>query len=603
MSNVPLSGRQSQQPLLFPESASATSHGCSIESQVSMLRSNMDMLIGQVLVCVDNMHNVQMRLDALDREMTSLRAHPALSSGANNSNNFNGSNPRPGSTFPNTSATGEQRVYWSGSPVGAIQTPLGSFPTSIEERNAQIINSMTSLGLTPQPSMGPPPSTNGQREDAIMSMLSSNALPGETPTAQAPTFPSSSTEAMMFSNGMQQVASVMPQGFPFPPSVTPFDPSSGMQPMRTPTQVNAPQPMPGAGPVPANSNATAQNFQSYVLDPARANNELLDHACMQHWIKELSLKGCKNISNFTPLSRLRTLWKLNLQGCSQYVDDHVVKLISTYNKRLSRINLCGCDKVTDATPLAQLGYLFDVNLSGCQISNESLVVLAENCHQLSRLAINSCPKITDISCIGKMKELKLLYCRYSDNIDPASIAHVLNMISNNLLTLNIDGIKFKSMELQLTGVSAIRNLNLKDNTEMFSLDWLLNDPEPYSFLEMLDAEGCSNLKDLSNISRLQSLKLLRVSYTAIDDVALKEIASGAPNLITLFVESCPNITDFSALANHPSLKKLHVDTKLFAGRSTNNLFTLMNGRMEVVAAAGPHRTEGNSAASGDAGLS
>lgn len=557
------------------------------------------MLIGQVQVCVDNMHSIQMRLEALDREMHTLRNHIFLSAAAPN-NNFNPSNARPGSTFPNASGVGEQRLYWSATPAGTLQTPIGALPTSVEERNAQILNSMSSMGMTPQPSMGPPPATNCQKEDAIMSMLNSNALPGETPTAQAPTFPSSSPEAMIFSNGMPQVTSVMPQGFSFTPSMPQLDPASGMQPMRTPTQVNPSQPLPGSALGVPFSNLPIQNLQSYVLDPARANNELLDHACMQNWIKELSLKGCKNISNFTPLSRLRTLWKLNVQGCSQYVDDHVVKLISTYNKRLSRINMCGCDKVADATPLAQLSFLFDLNLSGCQIGNESLEVLAENCLQLSRLAINSCPKITDISCLGKMKELKLLYCRYSDSIDPTSIARVLKSIGHNLLTLNIDGIKFKSLDLQLADTCAMRNLNLKDNTEMVSLDWLLSKPEPFGDLEMLDAEGCTNLKDLSNISKLQSLKLLRLGYTAIDDAALKDIASGTPNLSTLVVESCSNITDFSPLLNHHGIKKLHVDPKQYAHRMTNNLYALMNGRIEIVAASGVHRGEGNSSASAEA---
>lgn len=140
-----------------------------------------------------------------------------------------------------------------------------------------------------------------------------------------------------------------------------------------------------------------------TLDPSRTNNDTLDRACQQTWLKEVCLKGCKSISNFTPLSRLHNLWKLNLQGCSQFVDDSVVKLIGTFNKRLSRLNLCGCERVTDATPLSNLAFLFDLNLSGSQIGNESLQAISQNCLQLSRLAINSCVNITDITCVSNLK--------------------------------------------------------------------------------------------------------------------------------------------------------------------------------------------------------
>lgn len=583
------STQQLQKTQPFSEYTYATQIA-SLEAQLTAVRSNMGMLIGQMQVCLDNQQLIQMKVDAMDREINLLRSKSSIS-GMVGSNDPN----MPSSVYRTPTGPNEPLLFWSNSSPGGIQTPITALPTGLEDRNNQMLNPMNPLSLAQQQQQQNTSfqMTSRQREEAIMAMINSNALPGDTPTALAPVFPSCSPETMMLQNGMQPMTSVLPQRLSMNSSVPQFDPASGASSLRPLAAMNL-QPQGGGFGAPSNVLAPpSQPVLSYIIDPSKATNEHLDHACTETGIKELCLKGCKTITNFTPLSRLRTLWKLNLQGCTPYVDDKVIKLIATYNRRLSRINLCGCDRVTDATPLAQLLFLFDLNLSGCSVGNDSLKAISEGCSQLSRLAINSCPNITEISCLGNLKELKLLYCRYSDNIDPTGISSMLNALGHSLLTLNLDGIKYNSLDIRLTTPSAIKNLNLKDNTELFSLEWMLNNPNMFPAVETLDVEGCTNLRDISNIAKLPHLKTLRLGYTAVDDVALSDLAAGAPSLSALFLEACPNITDFTPLINHKSLTKISVDPTQFSARSTNGLDPLLNGRIEVAVPTGPRRGEGS----------
>lgn len=339
---------------------------------------------------------------------------------------------------------------------------------------------------------------------------------------------------------------------------------------------------------------------SVTLDPSRATNEMLERACQQHWLKELCLKGCKYVSNLTCLARLKNLWKLNLQGCVQYVDDNAIKIISTYNKRLSRLNLCGCERVTDATPLSHLTFLFDLNLSGCQIGNDSIEAIAAHCSQLSRLAINSCTLVTSISSVGQLRELKLLYCRYSGNIAPSSISDVLAAIGGSLLTLNVDGVRFASLDLsRLPAVTALKNLNMKDNTDLKSLNWLWTRPnaeQTFAALEMLDIEGCTALTTMGpTVARLPALRFLRLSRTAISQEELNLVVP-SPTLSAIYVEGCPNIHSVGCLADVKSLNKLMVDAHMQSQAAASGLDAIFaRGGVEVL--FGPHSNINNNAGS------
>jgi hypothetical protein len=320
----------------------------------------------------------------------------------------------------------------------------------------------------------------------------------------------------------------------------------------------------GAGADGMNANMNSlQRSCAVTLDPLQSTTETLEQTCQQTKIRVLCLKSCKGITNLNAISRLQNLWLLNLQGCSHCVDDNVVRMIATYNTRLSRLNLCGCDRVTDAKPLAQLSFMFDLNLSGTNINNSSLEAISHGCGQLSRLAINSCLQITDLSSVKNLSELKLLYCRYSENIDPATIGAALEGIGQNLLTLNVDGIRFRQIHLDhLPHVVALKNFNCKDNTQLGDLDWMFGSPTAattFESLEMLDVEGCESLVNLgAYITSLKRLKTIRLTHTGITNEELARIST-CPALSAVHIEECAGVSNVECLAKLPSLTKVVLD--------------------------------------------
>nr|ACS87827.1 cysteine-leucine rich protein [Angomonas deanei] len=403
---------------------------------------------------------------------------------------------------------------------------------------------------------------------AAMAMMHNNLM--GSPTSGVPAFP-----GMMPSMGSPNIPN---SGMPFLPGQPemPFpSPTMPAPPASSPTKMSNALLNKAFGFTDANMgngvgadgmNANMNNLQrscAVTLDPLQSTTETLEQTCQQTKIRVLCLKSCKGITNLNAISRLQNLWLLNLQGCSHCVDDNAVRMIATYNTRLSRLNLCGCDRVTDAKPLAQLSFMFDLNLSGTNIANASLEAISHGCGQLSRLAINSCLQLTDLSSVKNLSELKLLYCRYSENIDPATIGAALEGIGQNLLTLNVDGIRFRSIQLDhLPHVVALKNFNCKDNTLLGDLEWLFGTPAAaatFECLEMLDVEGCESLVHLgAYVTSLKRLKTMRLTHTGITNEELARISS-CPALSAIHLEECSGVTNVECLAKLPAIAKVVLD--------------------------------------------
>ncbi|KPA82059.1 putative leucine rich repeat protein [Leptomonas pyrrhocoris] len=400
---------------------------------------------------------------------------------------------------------------------------------------------------------------------AAMAMMHGNLM--GSPTSGAPAFsgmmphlssPSVPSSGMPFMPGQPEMPFTSPV-MPAPPASSPTKMSNAL--LNKAFGFAEANMTNGGGSDGMNANMNSlQRSCTVTLDPLQSTTETLEQACQQKKIRVLCMKSCKGITNLTAISRLQNLWLLNLQGCSHCVDDNAVRMIATHNTRLSRLNLCGCDRVTDARPLGQLSFMFDLNLSGTNINNSSLEAISHGCGQLSRLAINSCVQLTDLSSVKHLSELKLLYCRYSEHIDPATIGAALEGIGQNLLTLNVDGIRFRQLQLDhLPPVVALKNFNCKDNTQLGDLEWMFGTPAAattFECLEMLDVEGCESLVNLgSYITSLKRLKTMRLTHTGITNEELVRIAD-CPALSIIHIEECAGVTNVECLARLPSLSKV-----------------------------------------------
>ncbi|KAK7197606.1 leucine-rich repeat protein [Novymonas esmeraldas] len=538
----------------------------------------------------NNMHVLQLRVEALERQVAMLSAQVVTAASRTSFQGFPGVTYGMSPTTSNASPTSAMspqmppNMYFYQPPAMPTAMPAnGTAATTAAPAAATTEHSKPSKQLEEElHRMGLFTNSNAVANDAVASAtanstaaatmaLMHNAFMG-SPTSGVPAFPgmmpvvgspNAAGPGLPFITGQHDFAFPSPT-MPAPPASSPTKMSNAL--LHKALGFSDPA-LNGAGGDGMNANMNSlQRSCAVTLDPLQSTTETLEQACQQTKIRVLCLKGCKGVTNLGAISRLQNLWLLNLQGCSHCVDDSAVRMIATYNTRLSRLNLCGCDRVSDAQPLGQLSFMFDLNLSGTMIGNSSLEAISRGCGQLSRLAINSCQQLTDVSSTRNLSELKLLYCRYSENIDPATVAMVLVGIGQNLVTLNVDGIRFRQLNLAgLPHVTALKNFNCKDNTLLGDLDWMLSTPTAattFEALEMLDVEGCESLVNLgAHITALKRLKTMRLTHTGISDAELTRI-SACPALSAIHLEDCAAITNVECLAKVPSLTKVVLDIRM-----------------------------------------
>ena len=122
---------------------------------------------------------------------------------------------------------------------------------------------------------------------------------------------------------------------------------------------------------------------------------------------------------------------------------------------------------------------------------------------------------------------------------------MLNSIGANLLTLNVDGIKFDKLDLtKIPAISAMKNFNMKDNSLVHDLSWITTLPnfnKIFAALEMIDAEGCTQLADINEIALLPALKTIRLSHTAIDEEQLIKLTKSS-SISAIYLDGCHKIS-------------------------------------------------------------
>ncbi|KAG5468142.1 hypothetical protein LSCM1_02116 [Leishmania martiniquensis] len=561
----------------------------------------------------NSMQMLQMRVDTLERQVAmlsaqvmaaalpaSFRAYPGVPYGMPPA----AANVAPMPTMPTPIPA--SMYFYQPSDLSAASPPNGA-GSDDGKASKQLEDELQRMGVLAYggAAAGSNASSEAAAAAATMTLMHSNLM--VSPTSNLPAFPgviagvsnpNSAGPGLPFMNGQSEVA--------FASSMMPGPSASSSAKMSNSLLQKAfgfsDPAMNGASGDGMNASMNSlQRSCAVTLDPLQSTTETLEQTCQQTKIRVLCLKGCKGITSLNAIARLQNLWLLNLQGCSPCVDDSAVRMIAMHNTRLSRLNLCGCDRVTDARPIAQLSLMFDLNLSGTMIGTASLDAIAHGCNQLSRLAINSCQQLTGVSSLRSLSELKLLYCRYSESIDPATIADVLAGIGQNLLTLNVDGIRFRQLDLSnLPHVTALKNFNCKDNTQLRDLNWMLGIPntaKAFESLEMLDAEGCESLASLgAHITSLKRLKTMRLTNTGINNEELARI-SACPALTAIHLEDCAGITNVECLAKASTLTKVVLSMRMqHEDIKANGVAALRKAGIDVIFAGGSNHYGQGSAA-------
>ena len=186
-----------------------------------------------------------------------------------------------------------------------------------------------------------------------------------------------------------------------------------------------------------------------IMDLSRGCNQLRDitfdgcKSLSDRWLSCVA-KGCPNLTSFA-ISR------------SKYVTDTGISWIAGGCRKLERLTLEGCSKISDAGAIA----------------------LASGCPDLKSISIKSCLRITDLGVSAlsiKCHQLKLLSLHNSEISDDSLIA-----IANNSHELQCASFKF-CYRITLSGLSvlatecrSLQRINLdkcrkvNDNVTLFSL--------------------------------------------------------------------------------------------------------------------------------------
>ncbi|OJU82145.1 MAG: hypothetical protein BGO10_04685 [Chlamydia sp. 32-24] len=186
--------------------------------------------------------------------------------------------------------------------------------------------------------------------------------------------------------------------------------------------------------------------------------------------------------------------------------------------------------------LKKLSILFDEYDSDICISDQGIKTISEF-KLLCFLQINNCQKITKsgysfLINLPYLKTLKIKNCQVNDEI-----LNLLNKLEN-LVELKITGLHATTKPFSF--ISKLTNLQtLAFNFSISSLQGI----GVLSKLQALELNGCkeSNILNFNELLSLKHLKYVDFSYSLVDSNALSFLLN-LPNLETLFLENCNNIT-------------------------------------------------------------
>ncbi|KAH8613103.1 hypothetical protein ERJ75_000821600 [Trypanosoma vivax] len=318
-----------------------------------------------------------------------------------------------------------------------------------------------------------------------------------------------------------------------------------------------------------------------------------DLTCHDH-LRKLSLRSCTRITDVSPLGRMYKLEVLNINYCAGVVhgldvlcglpslqelylaavcvDDAFVRNLTCHD-HLRKLSLHSCTRVTDVSPLGRMHRLEVLDLNYCTSIVHGLDALCGlpslqelylaavcvddafvrdlTCHDhLRKLSLRSCTRITDVSPLGRMRQLEMLNVNYC-----AGVVRGLDALCG-LPSLQ---------ELFLTMVCVddafVRDLTCHEHLRIFIIYACtrVTDVSPLGRmrqLEMLHLSCCTGVvRGLDALCGLPSLQELYLTEVCVDDAFVRDLTCHE-HLRKLSLRSCTRITDVSPLGRMHKLEVL-----------------------------------------------
>lgn len=266
-----------------------------------------------------------------------------------------------------------------------------------------------------------------------------------------------------------------------------------------------------------------------------------------------------------------TLDNLSLSGSTGVNDCSFLS-----NLTLDRLYLVGQEAFSDLSSL-DVSQLMDLDVSGTSVTD--LTPLAET--DIYKLGF-AYTEVSDLSPLSSMEKLQNVDGSYTKVTDVNPLAGLTNLDAIAFDGCKVGAVKQEFASLKLRDVSlaqaditnlaglanctTLRNLNLSDNKNLASMDWL--DAQNYATLKELNFSrtklAADNLAWVANCPELTSLKL--------DGIALNNLAFCA-NLGKLEVLSAVNcgLEDISGLSGCPALRIIKLSCNKISDVSQLNL--------------------------------
>ncbi|CAC9552174.1 conserved hypothetical protein [Leishmania infantum JPCM5] len=331
------------------------------------------------------------------------------------------------------------------------------------------------------------------------------------------------------------------------------------------------------------------------------------------------LHRCRGVRSLEPLRRLEHLQSLSLHGLS-VTDTDLLSL--TGCTQLRQLVLDECRQITDLSFLANLrGTLERLLMPRTLLSNANMQHIGL-CDKLVELHLQSLRQLTDIGVLKDLTALRVL--NLSDNLvtdEGCSALHCmpslqrLNLASCRCITSLAAAFtasgrcmhRLLSLDVSHTNISDagvlcvqectdLRYLNLCGCSELRRLSWLqkmsslrwlnlggtrVTDEETKRYLpctrnlRFLSLSGCSSVRSLFFAVKLPQLEYLNLESTSVADSELACLCH-CRKLRYLSLESCADIRDVSPLCALPALLELNISLTA-VGASTGGALSTTSG--------------------------
>jgi hypothetical protein len=303
-------------------------------------------------------------------------------------------------------------------------------------------------------------------------------------------------------------------------------------------------------------DCTLDRFDTMVFAEMPALKELSLSDCQPldaHWCSSVQVAPPIDLS---VLHQCKSLLRLNLDLCD-FVDNGSIAMLAQISS-LTSLSLSGCINVTNVSPLSSCLALEELTLSLTRVDAAGIGGLAR-IPTLRKLYLLECRQLRGVTCLQGCVSLETLVLKGS----PVTSTGLRGLGKiPTLRSLNIGGAYCVLTVVGLSSSRALTSLDLSGtNVDDAGIAKLAN----IASLTRLDLKGCGHITSVCSLRMSRSIwgvNLSETFITAAGLVGLNEI----PTLEIVFLEHCHKLTDVRSLRGCRSLRTLSVaGTQLMAG--------------------------------------